>query len=190
VIDVKLEKFLDKVPIKITDENNKLIGYVRDVDWLYSVNDNLQKGVSPDEEAVKLRAIRKAVIEKGKVETKVTVIKSGVPNTNVDGETGTINNRLPNLGDNVNRRIAVLKNGEFVSDIPIEDVSNGHWFDKEKTKYLLECLSQYHKEWDEKRGVFRNKPLHDWSSHAADAFRYFAVASTREQSSESSLAIY
>lgn len=64
------------------------------------------------------------------------------------------------------------------------------WFDKDKTTQLIECLSQYHKEWDDKRGVFRNNPYHDWSSHAADAFRYFAVASTRNGESESDLAIF
>ena len=64
------------------------------------------------------------------------------------------------------------------------------WFDKDKTPQLTEALSQYHKEWDDKRGVFRNNPYHDWSSHAADAFRYFAVASSREQTNSDSLAIY
>jgi|TARA_Y100000034_G_C6889821_1_gene409155 hypothetical protein len=49
------------------------------------------------------------------------------------------------------------------------------WFDKDKTKDLLRCLENYHKEWDEKAKVFREVPKHDWSSHAADAMRYMAV---------------
>lgn len=64
------------------------------------------------------------------------------------------------------------------------------WFDKENTKQLTEALSQYHKEWDDKRGVFKNVPYHDWSSHAADAFRYFAVMSNRTHGSNEELAIY
>jgi len=36
-------------------------------------------------------------------------------------------------------------------------------------------LKQYRKEFDEKRQVFKNQPLHDFSSHCADAFRYLAV---------------
>ncbi|MNC50531.1 hypothetical protein D3C75_997760 [compost metagenome] len=37
-------------------------------------------------------------------------------------------------------------------------------------------MESYRKEWDDKRGCWKDKPLHDWSSHPADAFRYFAVA--------------
>ena len=48
------------------------------------------------------------------------------------------------------------------------------WFHKE-TKQGLDCLINYRREYDEKRNVFFDKPLHDWSSHAADSFRYLAV---------------
>jgi hypothetical protein len=34
----------------------------------------------------------------------------------------------------------------------------------------------YHKEWDEKNQVYKSHPEHDWSSHASDSCRYFAVA--------------
>ena len=30
-------------------------------------------------------------------------------------------------------------------------------------------------EFDDKTKTYKNKPYHDWSSHASDAFRYFAV---------------
>lgn len=49
------------------------------------------------------------------------------------------------------------------------------WFDRDKCARGLEALRQYRKDWDEKLKVFRDKPLHDWTSHAADAFRYLAV---------------
>lgn len=49
---------------------------------------------------------------------------------------------------------------------------NRCYFDEGNTKRLLKCLRHYHAEWVEKARTFRPKPEHDWSSHAADAFRY------------------
>jgi hypothetical protein len=49
------------------------------------------------------------------------------------------------------------------------------WFDKVKCKDGIEALRMYRREYDEKRQEFRTKPLHDWTSHYADALRYFAV---------------
>lgn len=49
------------------------------------------------------------------------------------------------------------------------------WFDQQKTKRGVECLWQYRRDWDERNKIWRNNPLHDWCSHGADAFRYFAA---------------
>jgi hypothetical protein len=49
------------------------------------------------------------------------------------------------------------------------------WFDAVKCARGIEALRQYRREWDEKGQVFKPRPLHDWTSHAADAFRYLAV---------------
>lgn len=49
------------------------------------------------------------------------------------------------------------------------------YFDKMKCEQGLNALISYHKEFDDKRKEFKNHPYHDWSSHAADAFRYLAV---------------
>jgi hypothetical protein len=49
------------------------------------------------------------------------------------------------------------------------------YFDKKLTKEGLNCLKSYRKEYDEKKLVFKAKPVHDWSSHTADAFRYLSV---------------
>ena len=57
------------------------------------------------------------------------------------------------------------------------------WFDAEKCARGLEALRHYRSEWDERRQAFRDRPLHDWSSHAADAFRYLAMG-LREETSE------
>jgi hypothetical protein len=48
------------------------------------------------------------------------------------------------------------------------------WFHP-KTKQGLDALRNYRREYDEKRNVYYDKPLHDWSSHGSDAFRYLAV---------------
>lgn len=49
------------------------------------------------------------------------------------------------------------------------------WFDERNCSELVKCLDHYRKEWDEKLGTFKSKPLHDWSSHGAKAFEQFAV---------------
>ncbi len=49
------------------------------------------------------------------------------------------------------------------------------WFDRTKTAHGVEALRQYRAEYDEKTKAFRNKPRHDWTSHAADAARYMAM---------------
>jgi phage terminase large subunit len=49
------------------------------------------------------------------------------------------------------------------------------WFDKDRCKGGIEALRMYRRDYDEKRQEFRTNPLHDWTSHYADAFRYFAV---------------
>jgi len=50
------------------------------------------------------------------------------------------------------------------------------WFDETRCANGLEALRQYQSEWDDKKKKFRDEPLHDWTSHPADAFRYLAMA--------------
>ena len=50
------------------------------------------------------------------------------------------------------------------------------YFDEEECAVGIRALKNYRKEFDERRGVFKDKPLHDWSSHAADAMRYLCVS--------------
>jgi phage terminase large subunit len=50
------------------------------------------------------------------------------------------------------------------------------WFDEKATYDGIEHLRGYMREWDEKTQTFRNRPKHDQHSHAADAFRYLALA--------------
>jgi intein/homing endonuclease len=50
------------------------------------------------------------------------------------------------------------------------------YFDEEKCSYLIKCLTNYHAQFDENKRVLAYNPLHDWSSHGADCFRYLALS--------------
>ena len=52
---------------------------------------------------------------------------------------------------------------------------NRCWFDAEKCERGIEALLQYRREFDERLKSWRSRPLHDWTSHGADSFRYLAV---------------
>lgn len=49
-------------------------------------------------------------------------------------------------------------------------------FDEGATAAGRKALASYRKEWDEDRGMWRDKPWHGWPSHGSDAFRYLAVS--------------
>jgi hypothetical protein len=72
---------------------------------------------------------------------------------------------------------------EISPNLPVEDGINAVrlrfntlWIDKEKCAAFLSALSQYQKEWNDKMGDWKDKALHDWTSHAADMIRYWAVS--------------
>ena len=48
-------------------------------------------------------------------------------------------------------------------------------FNKTKCWAGVEALRVYRKKWDENNQVFMNKPLHDFASDDADAFRYLSI---------------
>ena len=54
------------------------------------------------------------------------------------------------------------------------------WFDADNCTRGIEALRQYRRDFDEKLKTWRGRPLHDWTSHGADAFRYLAVGYRRE----------
>ena len=49
------------------------------------------------------------------------------------------------------------------------------WIDEEKCERGIEALRQYRRDFDEKGKTFRGRPMHDWTSHGADAMRYLAT---------------
>ena len=50
------------------------------------------------------------------------------------------------------------------------------WFDAEKCADGIQALRRYRYDVDPETGQYSKNPLHDDASHAADAFRYFAVS--------------
>lgn len=49
-------------------------------------------------------------------------------------------------------------------------------FNKENTKRLIDCLSNYSKEYDDKNNVYKNSPKHDWACHGVDSFQTLTLA--------------
>jgi hypothetical protein len=50
------------------------------------------------------------------------------------------------------------------------------YFDERKTELGMDALRNYRYRVDEDTKQFSNEPMHDWASHAADAFGYMAIA--------------
>ena len=49
------------------------------------------------------------------------------------------------------------------------------WFDSKRCAAGLEALQHYRRDYNQRINEFKATPVHDWASHAADAFRYLAV---------------
>lgn len=90
--------------------------------------------------------------------------------------------KVRELGNDAKRRVdAAAELGVDFSICPDHSVADGieavrsilplFYFDEEHCAEGIKTLDSYRKEWDEVRGTYRNKPLHDWASHGADAFR-------------------
>jgi phage terminase large subunit len=89
------------------------------------------------------------------------------------------------LGTGISRLETAKKLGinfKVVPMLPIDDgiqasrvILKKCFFHKTKCERGLDILRNYHKEFDEKNKVYKNRPCHDWSSHGADAFRTLAV---------------
>lgn len=91
-------------------------------------------------------------------------------------ELGTGKSRLE-TAKSMGLKFHVCKQHEVVDGIEaVRNVISTCWFDAKKCERGLECLRNYRKEWDDKKKVFRDNPLHDWASHGADSFRIFAMS--------------
>lgn len=91
-------------------------------------------------------------------------------------ELGTGRSRLEVLGSLGVRNVKVLPATSVDDGInAVRMTLSKCWFDATRCHDLLEALRQYRTEYDDRLKRFKPRPLHDWTSHAADAFRYLCV---------------
>jgi hypothetical protein len=71
---------------------------------------------------------------------------------------------------------------EIVPSLSVDDgiqrgklLFNKLWIDEKNCQTFLDYIAQYRQEWDDNKGMFKEKPNHDFTSHAADVHRYAAV---------------
>jgi phage terminase large subunit len=89
------------------------------------------------------------------------------------------------LGSGVSRLETAKKLGVNFEIVPKLSVQDGIdaakrmwprlWVNETNCQLWLDAIAQYRREWDDRRGMFKDTPLHDWTSHGADEFRYAAV---------------
>jgi phage terminase large subunit len=75
------------------------------------------------------------------------------------GVNGRVLPREPNIEDGINA---------------VRNLLPRCWFDADKCARGLDALRQYRCDYDAERKIYSARPRHDWTSHAADAFRYLA----------------
>lgn len=92
------------------------------------------------------------------------------------GSKKSIEEQMRDAGFNV--RI-VPRLSKFDGIIAARGIFSTCWFDAARCeKGLLHALRHYHYAEDANTETLSKEPVHDWSSHAADAFRYMAIASS------------
>lgn len=57
----------------------------------------------------------------------------------------------------------------------VRSILNRCWFDEKKCAKGIKAIDAYKKDWDDRNGCWRSQPLHNWSSHGADALRTLAT---------------
>jgi hypothetical protein len=58
------------------------------------------------------------------------------------------------------------------------------WINSEKCELFMNAITQYQKEWDDGRGEYKDKEKKDWTNHAADMIRYYALGSHHDSGKE------
>lgn len=97
--------------------------------------------------------------------------------------------KVRELGSGLSRIDTARKLGLRFEIVPKQSLEDGiHaarmlfprcYFDAVRCKPGLQALGNYRWEKNKRLGELKSTPVHDWSSHAADAFRYMAVAKTK-----------
>lgn len=83
------------------------------------------------------------------------------------------------LGRGLVKTVKTFDGKKYSLDAGIERVRQVipvSYFDAAKCEDGIQALFAYRKEWDEENQVYKPKPLHNWASHGADAFRQGCLA--------------
>lgn len=95
--------------------------------------------------------------------------------------------KVRNMGEDAKTRLEVAK-GVGIKFTPVKRVAHKEdgieairtmlsrcWFDEKNCERGINALKGYKKEWDDKMMVYKNEPVHDWTSHGTDAFQTGAL---------------
>lgn len=99
--------------------------------------------------------------------------------------------RVRELGSGAQTRLQIARDlgvrFEIVPNIPIQEgieLARGIfprlWVDAKSCSYFIKSAENYHKKYNEKYNVYSDKPVHDFSSHCMDAFRYLSVSQNKK----------
>ncbi len=98
------------------------------------------------------------------------------------------------LGTGLSRKAVLASLGIKATVVPAASIEDGInaarnilprcWFDVARCERGLKALKSYRCEFDSKAETYRATPVHDWSSHVADAFRYLAIGLGRHERKE------
>lgn len=87
-------------------------------------------------------------------------------------------------GKSVEEQLATVFGWPLIQQVPNLSVQDGiqsarqllkHCYFDERTQDGFDALCAYRYEYKDNRETFADKPLHDWASNPADAFRYLAI---------------
>lgn len=94
----------------------------------------------------------------------------------IEGTDASSGKTWKEAAEELNFKFEVVPKMAVIDRISIAQLALSHtWIDEKKNEKWLDAMGQYHYVWDEKRGMFKDEPEHDWSSHFADEFCYAAV---------------
>lgn len=100
-------------------------------------------------------------------------IKSVRDNKSIQDDFNESDQLYPTLGL---RNNAIVENTSVIHGINLtRKLFANFYFDEVKCGELLKLLIRYRKDWDDKNGRFKDKPVHDMSSHFADPLRYMGI---------------
>lgn len=93
------------------------------------------------------------------------------------------------IGTGKTRKETANQLGIKFTDVPEQSIEDGinaaqvtlstMFVDKAKNSEWIKGMRNYVREWDDKRGAFKDVPYHNWASHFADEFRYASLCTKK-----------